>query len=142
MDIFDNVHSLLEEKEIKNEIKYTFLKKNVIYISLNKLDRVLLSIDLVLNISDKYSIINDLIHRLGSPIQSTENTWHEEKVQNSNFSESKIEKKAFTNINSTDIEEIMNLDVIRWNYESIIITVSNYPLVRGIAGDNFYINIR
>lgn len=142
MDIFDNVHSLLEEKEIKNEIKYTFLKKNVIYISLNKLDRVLLSIDLVFNISDKYSIINDLIHRLGSPIQSTENTWHEEKVQNSNFSESKIEKKAFTNINNTDIEEIMNLDVIRWNYGSIIITVSNYPLVRGIAGDNFYINIR
>jgi hypothetical protein len=142
MDIFDNVHSLLEEKEIKNEIKYTFLKKNVIYMSLNKLDRVLLSIDLVLNISDKYSIINDLIHRLGSPIQSTENTWHEEKVQNSNFSESKIEKKAFTNIKNTDIEEIMNSDVIRWNYESIIITVSNYPLVRGIAGDNFYINIR
>lgn len=142
MDIFDNVHSLLEEKEIKNEIKYTFLKKNVIYISLNKLDRVLLSIDLVLNISDKYSLINDLIHRLGSPIQSTENTWHEEKVQNSNFSESKIEKKAFTNINNTYIEDIMNLDVIRWNYESIIITVSNYPLVRGIAGDNFYINIR
>lgn len=142
MDIFDNVHSLLEEKEIKNEIKYTFLKKDVIYISLNKLDRVLLSIDLVLNISDKYSLINDLIHRLGSPIQSTENNWHEEKVQNSNFSESKIEKKAFTNINNTDIEDIMNLDVIRWNYESIIITVSNYPLVRGIGGDNFYINIR
>lgn len=142
MDIFDNVHSLLEEKEIKNEIKYTFLKKNVIYISLNKLDRVLLSIDLVLNISDKYSLINDLIHRLGSPIQNTENTWHKEKVQNSNFSESKIEKKAFTNINNTDIEYIMNLDVIRWNYESIIITVSNYPLVRGIGGHNFYINIR
>jgi len=143
MEIFDIIGSLMGTKEnLRNDTEYTFFNKKVLYASFGKADHISLGIDLAIDFSHKEMIITSLIAKLGFPVESIENSWYLEKSENSDFSESKIEKKSFKTIDIKDINEVIKLDLLRWNYNNYIITLSDYPLVRGLAGNNLYINIK
>ncbi len=143
MEIFDIISSLLEKKEnLRNDTEYTFFNKKVLYASSAEADHSFFGIDIVVDLAAKEMIVSNLIAKLGFPTESSENNWYVESTQNSDFLESKIEKKSFITIDITNIKEIVKLDLLRWNYENFTITISDYPLVRGFPADTFYINIR
>lgn len=147
MDIFNDLSFIIgspkeEFQKMNSKDDFIFIETPVLYAVFNGTNNFVEIIDLVFHFSDKERMIDKLINTIGYPIESVEKNWQFEKVVKSDFSETLIEKKLYKNIDTENINEMLKLDLLRWNYKDVSMSLLNQSLIRGFEGDYFYINIR
>ena len=142
MDIFENITVILNgDFDLINE--FSFLGEKVINVSLDKFDNKIFGINIVFNKSDKEKILLKIVKKLKFPKSGARNNWEFAKSTKSDFSEYILERNKYMNINDvSNVDELLEFDVLKWENSKYILTILNHSLIRGFSGDYFYINIR